>query len=154
MLGALAMLVGAATLGFAVNHFSPHGIPVFPQAASTPLPLPAGLKAISPRDAQAALKTAATVFVDARAPQEYAAGHVPGALNIPPSEFEARLLDHLDAIEGARAIITYCQSVECSEAVEVGERLLESYHGRVYVLEEGWRGWQAAGYPVRQGARP
>ncbi|MFP5240488.1 MAG: rhodanese-like domain-containing protein, partial [Acidobacteriota bacterium] len=41
-----------------------------------------GLEVLTPAQAMEALKAGAWVFVDAREPDEFAAGHIPGAVNI------------------------------------------------------------------------
>lgn len=48
------------------------------------------------------------VYVDVRTPQEYAAGHVEGAINIPHTEIERRA-DELEPYRG-RPIVLYCRS--------------------------------------------
>ncbi len=156
LFGALAIMVGGAALGLLVNHFSPRGIPVFArQSGEKPvsLSLPAGLQSMTVEEAYAAWRDQAALFVDARAPQEYREGHIPGAVNLPPDEFEDRYPDLADRVEAAGSAIVYCQGVECGDAVMVAERLAEVYEGSVYVMEEGWEGWTAAGFPVASGER-
>ena len=45
-------------------------------------------------------------LVDVRTPQEFAAGSVPGAVNIPVDEIEGRL----DAFKGKESIVLFCRS--------------------------------------------
>jgi rhodanese-related sulfurtransferase len=47
----------------------------------------------------------ATLLLDVRAIEEFAAGHIPGAINIPIDELRSRL----DELPRDAAIITYCQ---------------------------------------------
>ena len=46
-----------------------------------------------------------TFLLDVRTPQEFACGHIPGALNIPVDELRSRL----DKLPRNRKIVTYCQ---------------------------------------------
>lgn len=158
LLGAAAMVLGSAALGIAVNHFSPRGIPIFGQAAEGApglgLPMPAGLLSIALDDAWSAFEADAAVFVDARVEEDYREGHVPGALNVPPSEVEARLPEVAEQLAAAQAVVVYCHGVECSDAIGVAERLLEVVPEPVHVLEVGIVGWVEAGYPVTEGAEP
>lgn len=48
------------------------------------------------------------VFIDARSPQEYRAGHIPGARNLPAFEFEGRSREVLKDLPEDARIITYC----------------------------------------------
>jgi rhodanese-related sulfurtransferase len=45
------------------------------------------------------------LIVDVRTPHEYAAGHMPGAVNVPVDDLRARL----DELPRDRAIAAYCQ---------------------------------------------
>ena len=55
------------------------------------------------------------VIVDVREPFEYAAGHVAGAINIPPSEIMSGA-SKLDGVEKDAEIILYCRSGSRSRA--------------------------------------
>lgn len=153
-LGALAIVLGSAAVGIAVNHFSPRGIPVFGQGEELELPLPPGVEAMTVEQARAAWEARSAVFVDARVPEEYQASHVPGALNLPPREFEARYPDLAEQVEAASAVIVYCEGRECGDSIFVAGRLREVYQGRVFVVEQGWPAWVAEGYPVTAGREP
>jgi rhodanese-related sulfurtransferase len=53
------------------------------------------------------------LIVDVREPQEYAAGHVPGAINIPRGVIESQIWNHVGSAEKAdveRPIVLQCQS--------------------------------------------
>lgn len=52
-------------------------------------------------------ETAPTIL-DVRTPEEFAAGHVPGAINIPYTELEERYSE-LET-EGSEELVVYCQS--------------------------------------------
>jgi rhodanese-related sulfurtransferase len=157
LIGSLAILIASAAAGLIANRFSPRGLPLFPRVRAqetVSLPLPPGLKSMGPREADTAFQAQSALFVDARAPEEYAEGHIPGALNIPPDDFENRVLDNIDRIEGAPAIIAYCPSIECWDAVEIAERLREVTDRPIYVFEQGWAAWRSADYPVTTGDQP
>ncbi len=154
LLGAAAIVLGSATVGVVVNHFSPRGIPLFPQPGEQQLHLPPGVESLALEDAYIAFDENSALFVDARPPEEYAEQHIPGAVNVPPTDFEAHFLDWADEIETATRIVVICAGIECSDSIQVAERLLEIVDGPVYVIEEGWRAWQDAGYPAQRGAAP
>lgn len=153
-LGALAILVGSATVGIIVNHFSADGIPIFAQGDSGELPLPPGLLTISPEEARRVLDDESAIFLDARSPEEYAEGHIRGALSLPLEAFEESYMDVAEQVESAQTAVVYCEGIECADAVQTAERLLEAFPGKVYVLELGWRAWLEAGYPKTEGAQP
>lgn len=80
-------------------------------------------------------------LVDVRSPGEFASGHVPGAVNIPMEEVEARLADlRLD-----EPIVWVCQSGTRAEMTcsQMQHRTSNSLR-----LDGGTSAWEAAGEPV------
>jgi rhodanese-related sulfurtransferase/DNA-binding transcriptional ArsR family regulator len=87
------------------------------------------------------------VILDVRPAQEFAAGHIPGALSVPVDELEAALV-HLPP---GREIVAYCRGPYCVLAPQAVERLRA--HGyRVRRLADGFPEWRLAGLPVAAGA--
>ncbi len=79
-------------------------------------------------------------LVDVRSPGEYAAGHVPQAINIPLEQLEARFADFT---EGQVAIL--CQSgTRAGMACEI----LKRHHDGLLLVEGGTQAWISAGLPV------
>ncbi len=78
--------------------------------AAEPAAAPAATSAAGakPGAAAPAATAAAVVYVDVRTPEEYAASHVEGALNIPYDQMEARA-GELDGYRG-RHIVLYCRT--------------------------------------------
>jgi len=148
------MVLGSATVGILVNHFSPRGIPIFGKGEELQLPLPPGVGAMEVEQARAMLDAKSAVFIDARGPAEYANSHVPTALNLPPDAFAEKYPDLAEQVEAAGTVIVYCEGMECGDSILVAERLREVFSGAVYVVERGWPSWVAAGYPVTSGVRP
>lgn len=51
-----------------------------------------------------------TIFIDVREPYEFSAGHVKGALNIPPAELMQGVPDALADTPKDTEIVLYCRS--------------------------------------------
>jgi rhodanese-related sulfurtransferase len=84
--------------------------------------------------------------IDVRPGEEYAAGHIPGAVSIPVGE----LLDRLAEIPTGTDVVAYCRGAYCVMAPKAVRILAE--HGRhAHRLAEGMLEWRLAGLPVQTG---
>ncbi len=83
--------------------------------------------------------------LDVRPPEEYAAGHLPGAVNIPLAELEQRLHE----LDPGQEIVAYCRGPHCVLAFDAVARLRERGL-RARRLENGYPEWKLAGLPVEQ----
>ena len=87
-------------------------------------------------------------IVDVRPPEEFAAGHLPGAVNVPLAELEARR----GKLPRGREIVAYCRGPYCVLAFEAVARLRADGHA-ARRLEGGYPEWKSAGLPVETGGR-
>jgi rhodanese-related sulfurtransferase/DNA-binding transcriptional ArsR family regulator len=81
--------------------------------------------------------------IDVRPNVEFAAGHVPGATNIPLSELE----QHLDQLDPEQEIVAYCRGPHCVLAFDAVAKLREKGF-RARRLQDGFPEWKTAGLPV------
>lgn len=83
--------------------------------------------------------------VDVRPSDEYARGHIAGAINIPIGELGKRL----KALPQNREVIAYCRGPYCVYSLDAVARLRRSGF-KVRRLEDGYPEWKAAGFPVEE----
>lgn len=100
------------------------------------------------RDEVKELLKAKAVLLDVRTRQEFDAGHLRGAVNIPIDELPERLGE----LPRDRQVITYCRGEYCLFADEAAE-LLRAHGFDVVRLKGGWPEWQSEGRPVQIGSR-
>jgi len=81
--------------------------------------------------------------LDVRSPEEYAAGHVPGAVNVPLSELE----QHLKDLNPKQEIVAYCRGPHCVLAFDAVASLREKGL-KARRLEDAYPEWKTAGLPV------
>jgi rhodanese-related sulfurtransferase/DNA-binding transcriptional ArsR family regulator len=83
--------------------------------------------------------------LDVRPPEEFAAGHLPGAVNIPIQELEKRLGE----LPKRKEVIAYCRGPYCLMSYDaVG--LLRKRGLKARRLEDGLPEWRVAGLPVER----
>jgi len=95
----------------------------------------------------AARRGPATEVWDVRPPAEYAAGHVPGAISVPPEKVPARVR----ALPPGTEVVAYCRGPFCAFADEAVRALRAAGH-RAARLEGGFPEWRREGRPVATGA--
>ena len=85
--------------------------------------------------------------LDVRPADEFALGHLPGAVNIPLRELEARLAQ----LDRGQEIVAYCRGPYCVLSYEA-VAALRGRGFKVRRLEDGLPEWRAAGLPVVTGS--
>jgi rhodanese-related sulfurtransferase/DNA-binding transcriptional ArsR family regulator len=81
--------------------------------------------------------------LDVRPAEEYAAGHIPGAVSIPLDE----LADRLAELPGDNQVVAYCRGAYCVLAHDA-VRLLHHHRRRAQRLADGMLEWRLSGLPV------
>lgn len=88
-------------------------------------------------------KTGVVTVLDVRPPEEYAAGHIRGAINVPLAELTKRLHE----IPSGKEIVAYCRGPYCLLAFEAVAQLRKKGR-KARRLEDGFPEWKSAGLPV------
>jgi rhodanese-related sulfurtransferase len=89
------------------------------------------------------------IVLDVRPSEEYAAGHIPGAISMPLGELERRLA----SIPPDAEVVAYCRGRYCVLAPQALS-LLHRHGFRARRLEDGFPEWRQAGLPVAVGEEP
>jgi ArsR family transcriptional regulator len=101
------------------------------------------LEPVSREDLVSRLQDGLVTVLDVRPEDEFAVGHLPGALNIPLAELERRLGE----LPADREVIAYCRGPYCVLSFEAVSALRARGY-LVHRLEDGYPEWRAAGLPV------
>ena len=114
--------------------------------ACTPSPKPQKALNIEPTALAEVLRGAnAPRVIDVRSPAEYAAGHIPGALNIPFEEIAERTVE----VDAPNGVALYCMVGPRARKGEAALR--ESGYTKVIHIEGGLSAWIAQGLAVETG---
>ena len=127
-----------------------------PSPAPTTRPAPATkpastVKRVEVEEFDKARQAKDAVVVDVRSPEEFAAGHIPGAVNVPVSGKGAEDFDKkVMAVAKDKTVLVHCRSgVRSGRAVE---RLRQMNVAEIIEFPKGWVAWSEAGKPVEKGA--
>jgi rhodanese-related sulfurtransferase len=101
------------------------------------------LEPVSRKELLQRMREGLVTVIDTRPAEEFAAGHLPGALNAPLSELKRRLRE----LPRNRAIVAYCRGAYCVLSYEAVAELRKRGF-KAFRLEEGYPEWRAAGLPV------
>lgn len=101
------------------------------------------MEPVSRRELLARLKDGTVTVLDVRPEDEFALGHVPGAINIPLKQIERRLAE----LPRRREIVAYCRGPYCVLSFEA-VAALRAKGFKVRRLADGLPEWRAAGMPV------
>ncbi len=85
--------------------------------------------------------------LDVRPSEEYAAGHVPGAVNVPLPELE----HYLEELNPEQEVVAYCRGPHCVLAFDAVASLREKGL-KARRLEDGYPEWKSAGLPIETGS--
>ncbi|ABB13016.1 ArsR/SmtB family transcription factor [Burkholderia lata] len=105
------------------------------------------LEPVSRDELTARLADGLVTLLDVRPRDEFTEGHLPGALNIPLSELDARVSE----LPAGTEIVAYCRGPYCVFAVEA-VAALRARGFKAARLEDGFPEWKAAGFAVETGA--
>jgi rhodanese-related sulfurtransferase/DNA-binding transcriptional ArsR family regulator len=101
------------------------------------------LEPVSRKELARRIKDGQVTVLDVRPEDEFAAGHLPRAINIPLRELPRRLRD----LPKNREVVAYCRGPYCVLAFEAAA-LLRKHGFDVRRLQGGYPEWEAAGLPV------
>ena len=108
---------------------------------------PESLEPIGAGDLLERLRSDDVVVLDVRPEDEYAAGHVPGALSIPAGELKRRLSE----VPRDREVVAYCRGPYCVLALQAVD-VLRAAGYRARRMEVGLPDWHAVGLAVERSA--
>ena len=101
------------------------------------------LDPVSRKELLALSRAGAVTILDVRPEDEFALGHLPGAINIPLRALETRLAE----LDPAQEIVAYCRGPYCVLSYEA-VAALRAHGFKSRRLEDGFPEWRATGFPI------
>ncbi len=91
-------------------------------------------------------------FVDARSFEEFAKGHIEGALNIPFNSDKKidYIFKAIDILNEAKFVVVYCNGEDCGLSKMLAKDLINAglKEEKLLIFTEGYDLWKKKGYPV------
>ena len=148
---AVLLLLSAVILGLAANQINPRGIligrdaPDLPgrsdldawmanDAAETPRP-------ITLQPLLGLIQRSACLIIDARNPEAFLAGHLPGAVNLPWERY-FEYVERMHALPRDRWLVLYCDGGTCDYSQLLAQELVMLGFTKVAVYSGGIEEWQ------------
>ena len=89
---------------------------------------------------KAAVESGDRWIVDARKLEVYDAGHIPTAISLPVSSFEAEFINFPGLPE--EPILVYCSGANCDEALLLCKKFKEQGHTNLVIYVDGFNEWK------------
>ena len=143
----ILILVVSGVVALVVNQIRDDGVPLVAEADAFRVQTDAEFLRIE--DAQRSFEEGTAIFVDARDPEVFGAGHIEGAFNISPSMVGEQDLTWLAG--SGTSVICYAEQANQRQAGVVADHLIQMGVENVFVLHGGLEAWNELGLPVEQG---
>src|SRR6516164_2725002 len=101
------------------------------------------LEPVSRKELLRRMRDGVVTLIDTRPEEEFAAGHLPGAINLPLGELKRRLRE----LPRDQEIVAYCRGPYCVLSYEAVAELRKRGF-KAFRLEDGYPEWKAAGLPT------
>lgn len=152
LLEACVLVACGVLVGLSVHHdavldaFTGSRLPSPPSSAVVErYPVPVLLDEV--RD----LLAAGALPVDARDPEAFAAGHLPGAVAVPLGDAATAIDRLLQETPPARTLVVYCSGYGCADSFDLALLLIDKGYLDVRVFEGGLPAWRDAGLAISGG---
>jgi rhodanese-related sulfurtransferase len=148
----LIIIVGVLAISFIFNFTrkatGKGGIPLIADAEAFRVQTNAEFAKIE--DAYRLFEEGRAIFIDARAPEVFALGHIEGAINAPPGGEDLAGLTWL--ADADTYVICYAAEKSQRQAGVAADKLLEMGCEEVFVMMDGFETWRRKGFPVSRAA--
>jgi rhodanese-related sulfurtransferase len=155
LLQVIMIIAAAAFLGLTTNALNPRGValtvtrPLRAAAADSQLTktISKGALLINRTQLRTLIDRGDAVLVDARSPEEFAAGHLPGAVNI-PFELLGEFVEQMEALPRKAWLVCYCDGPPCDKGEMLARELSAQGFSHAAFYNDGMDDWKAAGGEV------
>lgn len=134
---------GVVRLLAALQEVAQHNVAEVDKLVNTYLTSKDSLEPVTAHDLADRMREGLVTIIDVRPPEEYAAGHLSGAINIPLAD----LKKSLKKLPQDREVVAYCRGPFCLLSFEAVAQL-RNKGLKARRLETGFPEWKVAGLPI------
>ena len=92
-----------------------------------------------------------TIILDARSPEEFLSGHIPGAHSFNVGDFDSTFKERGEFLKLGELIIVYCSGPACNDAEILAIKLAAKGIGSIFIFSGGMEEWESSGNRIIQG---
>ena len=107
-----------------------------------------GIRFIALQETEDLFGRGQAVFVDSRSRDEFSAGHIPGALNIPLDENKSGLNSGLLPYPQDRTVVVYCEGGGCQTSIALARLIHDLGFRDIRIFSGGSAEWSVSGLPL------
>ncbi len=89
-------------------------------------------------------------FIDARLPEDFAAGHIKRAINIPFDALDDNWFRVIDSLDKMGKYVIYCSGGECEASLFLGRIFKERGFTNIAIFFGGWQEWIDNKLPIAE----
>jgi rhodanese-related sulfurtransferase len=145
----VAIIIASVVCGLGSNFISEKPLPLL-KALAKPGPA-AGAVSFTEADADFVRQLSAdpgTVLIDARVPELFSRGHIPGAISLPLSRFDDLIGERTAQLQAARLLVVYCSGPNCNDSYELALKLWGKGFTYLLLYRGGIEDWLEKGNVV------
>jgi rhodanese-related sulfurtransferase len=145
----LVIIFASVVCGLASNFIAEKPLPLF-KALAKPGPV-AGAISFSEADADFVRQLSVdhgTVLIDARVPELFSQGHIPGAISLPLSRFDDLISERMVQLRTAHLLVVYCSGWSCNDSYDLARKLLDKGFKDLLLYRGGMEDWLEKGNVV------
>ena len=103
---------------------------------------------ITLQEAEGLFSAGEALFIDSRPEEDFQAGHILGAENIPFEERKDEEVLDLPSLLTEETVVIYCDGSECNSSLELAKVLNQKGLKDIRIFFGGWVEWVREGLPV------
>jgi len=105
-----------------------------------------GIQLVELKQVEEWARDGSRLLLDARPPEEYEDGHIPGSMSLPYHFLDKTFPDIQLFLTPEQPVVCYCSGEDCEDSLLLGEFLIQQGYTNIFLFEGGMNQWRAANF--------